>query len=86
MAQIPSRHPALSTASCCPPTRPRPAGTPGDIGRADLMALAQGWGLPPRAAGKVLDETVARVDRWVHLLGESGFPERTVSKWRRAVE
>ena len=57
-----------------------------DIGRDDLMALARTWGVPPRAAAKVLDEVVARVDRWVGRLDESGFPERTVAKWRRAIE
>ena len=57
-----------------------------DIGRDDLMALARTWGVPPRAAAKVLDEVVARVDRWVGRLDEFGFPERTVAKWRRAIE
>jgi serine/threonine-protein kinase HipA len=57
-----------------------------DIGRTDLMALASGWGLPARAAEKVLDEVVSRADLWVDRLDESGFPQRMVTKWRRAVD
>ena len=57
-----------------------------DIGRADLMALAYGWGLPGRATEKVLDEVVFRTDLWVDRLDESGFPQRVVTKWRRAVD
>jgi serine/threonine-protein kinase HipA len=57
-----------------------------DVGRDDLMALAATWGLPTRAATKVLDEVVSRTDRWLPRLGESGFPERTVVKWTRGVE
>ncbi|MGH3444355.1 MAG: hypothetical protein ACRDPB_03170 [Nocardioidaceae bacterium] len=43
-------------------------------------------GLPERAAAKVLDEVVGRLDRWVHRLDETGFPERIVGKWRRAIQ
>ena len=57
-----------------------------DVGRDDLLALAATWGLPRRAAAKVLDDVVARTDRWLPRLGESEFSERTVVKWRRAVE
>lgn len=57
-----------------------------DIGRADLLALAARWGLPPRAAVKVVDDVVSRADRWVGRLDESGFSERTVQKWRSAID
>ena len=57
-----------------------------NIGRAYLMALASGWGLQTRAAEKVLDEVVSRADLWVERLDESGFPQRVVTKWRRAVD
>lgn len=56
-----------------------------DIGRGDLMVLAAGWGLPDRASVKVLDEVAERVARWLPRLDESGFSERIVGKWRRAV-
>jgi serine/threonine-protein kinase HipA len=54
-----------------------------DIGRSDLVALARHLGLPDRASGKVLDEVVDAVDGWLGLLEQSGFPQRTVHKWRR---
>lgn len=56
-----------------------------DIGRADLITLASAWGVPQRAAAKVLDDLVDRADAWLPRLDESGFPQRTVAKWRRAV-
>ena len=57
-----------------------------DVGRDDLLRLASGLGVPERAAAKVVDDVVARADLWVPRLSDSGFDERTVHKWRRAVE
>jgi serine/threonine-protein kinase HipA len=57
-----------------------------DIGRDDLMALASRWRLPDRAAAKVLDEVVDHVDVWSPSLDDSGFPQRVVHKWRRAID
>lgn len=56
-----------------------------DVGRTDLLALAAELGLPARAAGTVVDAVVDGVDSWVGSLDESGFDQRTVAKWRRAV-
>ena len=56
-----------------------------DVGRADLLAFSATLGLPARAAGRVLDAVVDGVDSWVGSLDESGFDQRTVAKWRRAV-
>lgn len=57
-----------------------------DVGRADLIGLAAGLGVPERAAAKVIDDVVARADLWLPRLSESGFGDRTLHKWRRAVE
>lgn len=55
-----------------------------DIGRADLLAVAAYLGVPERAAAKVLDTVAAAVDRWLPLLGDSGFDARLLTKWRKA--
>jgi serine/threonine-protein kinase HipA len=57
-----------------------------DVGRADLLRLAIGLRVPERAAAKVIDEVAERADLWLPRLSESGFDDRTLHKWRRAVE
>ncbi len=57
-----------------------------DVGRADLLALAASLRVPARSAEKVLDQVVAGMAGWMPRLDESGFAERTVTKWRRAVD
>ena len=56
-----------------------------DIGRSDLLHLAATLGVPARAADKVLDDVVVAVDTWVDRLDESGFDQRAVRRWGRAV-
>jgi serine/threonine-protein kinase HipA len=56
-----------------------------DIGRTDLLALADHLGVARRAAEKVLNAVVDGTDGWIHRLDESGFDARTIAKWRRAV-
>ena len=57
-----------------------------DVGRLDLLRMAGDLGVPERAAAKVVDDVVARADLWLPRLPESDFDDRTLHKWRRAVE
>ena len=56
-----------------------------DVGRANLIALAESLGVLAKAAGKVVDEVVAGTVPWAERLAESGLPEHTVAKWRKAM-
>ena len=56
-----------------------------DIARRDLVALADALRVPDRAATKVIDDVVARVDAWLPELADLPFDPGVLTKWRRAV-
>jgi serine/threonine-protein kinase HipA len=56
-----------------------------DIARSDLLALAAALRVPERAAAKVVDDVVARVDAWLPGLAELPFDPGVLTKWRRAI-
>ena len=56
-----------------------------DVARSDLMALAAAVRVPDRAAAKVIDDVVARVDAWLPGLAELPYDAGVLTKWRRAV-
>ena len=56
-----------------------------DVARGDLMALAAAVRVPDRAAAKVIDDVVARVDPWLPELAELPNDVGVLTKWRRAV-
>ncbi|MGH8824462.1 MAG: type II toxin-antitoxin system HipA family toxin [Jiangellaceae bacterium] len=56
-----------------------------DIARSDLMALATTLRVPDRAAAKVIDDVVARVDAWLPELADLPYDVGVLRKWRRAV-
>jgi serine/threonine-protein kinase HipA len=55
-----------------------------DVARSDLMALAAAVGVPGRAAAKVIDDVVARVDAWLPELADLPYDVGVLTKWRRA--
>jgi serine/threonine-protein kinase HipA len=56
-----------------------------DIARSDLLALAAALRVPERAAEKVVDDVLARVDTWLPGLAELPFDPGVLTKWRRAI-
>jgi serine/threonine-protein kinase HipA len=56
-----------------------------DVARSDLMALAAAVHVPDRAAAKVIDDVVARVDAWLPELVDLPYDAGVLTKWRRAV-
>ncbi|MGH8838641.1 MAG: type II toxin-antitoxin system HipA family toxin [Jiangellaceae bacterium] len=56
-----------------------------DVARGDLMALAAAVRVPDRAAAKVIDDVVGRVDSWLPELSELPYDVGVLTKWRRAV-
>ena len=56
-----------------------------DVARGDLMALAAAVRVPDRAAAKVIEDVVARVDSWLPELSELPYDVGVLTKWRRAV-
>jgi serine/threonine-protein kinase HipA len=56
-----------------------------DIARGDLLALAAAVQVTERAATKVVDDVVARVDAWLPELSGLPFDPGVLTKWRRAI-
>jgi serine/threonine-protein kinase HipA len=56
-----------------------------DVALRDLMALAAAVRVPDRAAAKVIDDVVARVDAWLPELADLPYDGGVLAKWRRAV-
>lgn len=56
-----------------------------DIARADMLALGRALRVPERAAAKVLDDVVARLDAWLPGLADLPFGRGVLTKWRRAI-
>jgi hypothetical protein len=48
------------------------------------MALAAAVRVPGRAAAKVIDDVVARVDAWLPELADLPYDVGVLTKWRRA--
>ncbi|HEX6232172.1 MAG TPA: HipA domain-containing protein [Jiangellaceae bacterium] len=57
-----------------------------DISRRDVLALGGVLGVPARAAGKAIDDILARLDLWLPEVRDLPYSVRTRQKWRRAIE
>lgn len=56
-----------------------------DIGRADVLALAAGIGVPSRATERLIDDILDRSDSWIDALDELPFDRAVVRRLVRAI-
>ncbi|MBA3340106.1 MAG: HipA domain-containing protein [Geodermatophilaceae bacterium] len=56
-----------------------------DIGRADVLALAAGIGIPGRATERVIDDILDRSDSWIDTLDELPFDQAVLRRLVRAI-
>lgn len=57
-----------------------------DIGRADFLELGRAVGVRERATGRVIDELLDSLPRWLGRLGELPFDGQRTKKLRKAIQ